>query len=212
MPDAVTTKQKLVDATIEVVRRDGIAAISARHIASEAGVSQGSVFYHFESVENLLVEAATIGARERATTWGRRLSHVTDLRGLVDLAEELHHDEAAEGNVGVLAQFLAGAQTHPALAQATGRALDEWLDVVEPVVASLIDGTALDGTLEPRALAGVISDAFIGIELAAATRDVAEVTERFDLLRDLVAVVEVVLDLGPVATKALRRRLGRNAG
>ncbi len=205
----MTTRDKLLDATIEVVRRDGIVAASARHIAAEAGVSQGSVFYHFDSVENLLVEAATVGARARAETWAARLGDVTDLGALVDLAEELHAREAAEGNVGVLAQFLAGAQSHPALAVATGRALEEWIDVVEPVVARVFAGTPLEGMLEPRALAGVVSDAFIGIELAAATRSEAEVAERFALLRDLVSLVEVVLDLGPVAAKALRRRLNR---
>lgn len=209
MLEAPTTKRRLIDATIAVVGREGIAAVSARTIAAEAGVSQGLVFYHFESVENLLVQAATIGGEQHASEWATRLAGVDSLHGLVDLAEELHDTESGQGNVVVLAQFLAGAQTHPALAAATGAALDRWVALVEPVVTQLLDDTPLADTLDLKALSGVVADAFVGIELAAATRDAAQVAERFALLRDLASVVEVVLDLGPVATKAVRRKLGK---
>lgn len=207
--DKVSTRQRLVDATISIVGRQGIAAVSARTIAAEAGVSQGLVFYHFDSVENLLAESAAIGGEQHVAQWVEPLAAVTSLHGLVDLAQTLHETATRDGNVTVLAQFLAGSQSHPALAEATGAALARWADVIEPVVTRILGESPLAGSLDGRALSGLVADAFIGIELAAATRDEAQVQERFALLHDLASLVEVMFDLGPVAASALRRKLAR---
>ncbi|CAM06371.1 TetR family transcriptional regulator [Saccharopolyspora erythraea NRRL 2338] len=48
-------RRAIVDATLRVVARDGIAGVSHRNIAREAGVPAASVGYYFDSIDDLLV-------------------------------------------------------------------------------------------------------------------------------------------------------------
>ncbi|MEU3825333.1 TetR family transcriptional regulator [Streptomyces sp. NPDC029080] len=50
-------RQRITDAAIRVVGRDGIAGLSHRTVAAEADVPLGSTTYHFATLEELLVAA-----------------------------------------------------------------------------------------------------------------------------------------------------------
>ncbi|MFE6229103.1 MULTISPECIES: TetR family transcriptional regulator [unclassified Streptomyces] len=50
-------RDRIVDAALAVVRRDGIGALSHRTAAAEADVPLGSTTYHFGSLDDLLVAA-----------------------------------------------------------------------------------------------------------------------------------------------------------
>ncbi|MFI6938667.1 TetR/AcrR family transcriptional regulator [Streptomyces sp. NPDC050418] len=51
------TRQSIVDAVLRIIGDDGVAALTNRRIAKEAGVSLGSVTYHFTTQHDLLREA-----------------------------------------------------------------------------------------------------------------------------------------------------------
>lgn len=60
MPDGRRAKgaarrRALLDATLRVVGRDGVAAVSQRTVAAEADVPPSAVLYYFASVDDLLV-------------------------------------------------------------------------------------------------------------------------------------------------------------
>ncbi|MFJ8160323.1 TetR/AcrR family transcriptional regulator [Streptomyces sp. NPDC096136] len=57
MPAASDTRQSIVDAVLRIIGQDGIAAVTNRRIAREAGVSLGSVTYHFATQHELLRES-----------------------------------------------------------------------------------------------------------------------------------------------------------
>ncbi|MEU2153502.1 TetR family transcriptional regulator [Streptomyces sp. NPDC019396] len=50
-------RQRIIDAAIRVVGRDGIAGLSHRTVAAEADVPLGSTTYHFASLDELLIAA-----------------------------------------------------------------------------------------------------------------------------------------------------------
>ncbi|MBC9715164.1 TetR family transcriptional regulator [Streptomyces sp. TRM66268-LWL] len=54
---AATTRQSIIDAVLRIIGDDGVAALTNRRIAKEAGVSLGSVTYHFATQHELLREA-----------------------------------------------------------------------------------------------------------------------------------------------------------
>ena len=49
------TRQKILDATEYLIKRRGFVKISSRDISKECGVSQGSIYLHFETKEHLLM-------------------------------------------------------------------------------------------------------------------------------------------------------------
>lgn len=50
-------KRQLIEATMRIVQRSGIAAVSKRAVAKEAGFPDSAVSYHFDSVDAMLVAA-----------------------------------------------------------------------------------------------------------------------------------------------------------
>jgi AcrR family transcriptional regulator len=53
-------KQKMLDATLSLLSKEGFHAITTRRVAREAGVNVAAVNYHFGSKETLVTEAAKL--------------------------------------------------------------------------------------------------------------------------------------------------------
>ena len=136
------TRTRLLDGALETLRTKGIARVSARTIAAAAGVNQALVFCHFGSVDELLAAACTYGAQQRLASYASRLDAVRSLSDLLAVGLELHRQERAHGNVIVLAQMLAGAQSEPRLGPATAQALELWISGIEAVLRRVLAGLA----------------------------------------------------------------------
>lgn len=206
------TKTTLKSAALRTLTTRGIAGTSARTIAEAAGLSQGLIFYHYGSVNGLLEAAATEITEQRALAYRQRLATVTSLSELAELARQLHDEEHQLGNVAVMAQLLAGAHTHPELAPVARANYDLLVHEVRDALSRLLADTALAAALPAGHLAQAVSAAFIGIELLPDTGDATDTNaEMFDTLAELARLVDSVLDLGPTATAALRRRITRSS-
>jgi AcrR family transcriptional regulator len=115
--DGSTTRQRIIDATIDCVARDGATEASMATIAAEAGVSKALLHYHYSDRARLLAEVVMqlgdrLAAREREALTGADGSKAVDalwrwleselalgeLRVLLELSlirEPLVHDAAA---------------------------------------------------------------------------------------------------------------------
>ncbi|GLY47696.1 TetR/AcrR family transcriptional regulator [Lentzea sp. NBRC 102530] len=202
------TRQRLIDGAIETLRTHGLTGTTARSIAATAGVNQALVFYHFGTVHDLLQAACLAATRARVEPFVDRLEQITDLRQLLALGRSLHTEERAEGNVMVLAQLLAGAQTSPELAEATAASLHLWIAPIEGALTRLLTGSPLSDLIDTAGLARAVSAGFIGLELYEGV-DPDGAKAALDALDRLAVLIEVVDDLGPVAHRALRAKLRR---
>jgi DNA-binding transcriptional regulator YbjK len=63
-PRSPDTRDRLLRLTLELIGREGIAAVTNRRLASAAGVSLGSLTYHFPSQAALLREALLLFVAE----------------------------------------------------------------------------------------------------------------------------------------------------
>ncbi|MFD5425989.1 TetR/AcrR family transcriptional regulator [Streptomyces sp. NPDC127084] len=98
VPPIPPTKQRIIGAVLRVIGEDGIAGVTNRRIAKEAGVSLGSVTYHFTSQHEMLRESMLHFVHEET----RRLTELADegeAAGLgLDAAASLA-GQVAEGTV-----------------------------------------------------------------------------------------------------------------
>jgi AcrR family transcriptional regulator len=206
----VDTKAKLVDATLRVLGAEGLAGSSARVIAAAAGVNQALVFYHFGSVDQLLAVACRQATEARIALYRARFEAATSLGDLLVVGRELHETERAEGNVTVLAQLLAGAQTDPRLAGPVAESLGLWIAEIERVLHRVLAGLPLGDLFDVPGLARLVASAFVGLELYEGV-DEAGAATAIDALTQLSALTQVLDDLGPVARRALRAKLRKAA-
>jgi AcrR family transcriptional regulator len=66
MPSPTSVRERMVRAVLRIIARDGLAGLRNRSIATEAGVSLGSVTYHFATQEDLVRESLFTFAQEEA--------------------------------------------------------------------------------------------------------------------------------------------------
>ncbi|WP_225869135.1 MULTISPECIES: TetR/AcrR family transcriptional regulator [unclassified Nocardioides] len=208
---ATPTREKLLDACLRVVVDQGIAKASARAIATEAGVNQALVFYHFGSVDELLAAACDHGARQRIEAHRAALAEVTDFSGLIAVARAIHAHEQDAGNVALLGQLLAGSSSHASLGPATAAGLALWATEVQVVLERLLGSGPLAGLVDVPGLARAVSASFVGLELYDGV-DPEGAASAFAAFEQLARLLGVVDGLGPVERAALRRRLRRSTG
>ena len=208
------TRSRLLAGALTCLLDQGIAKTSARTIAAAAGVNQALIFYHFGSVDALLAAACQEAAEQRVTRYRDRLADVTSLGGLLAVGREIHAEEHADGNVAVLAQLLAGAQTNPQLGPATAAGLRLWIAEIEQVLDRVLADTPLAGLVDATGLARAIAASFIGLELYDGV-DADGGAQAFAALDQLAALAALVDDRNPVirraVTVALRRSLKKNS-
>ena len=104
-----------MQAAIDTLDAEGIVGTSARAIARRGAFNQALIFYHFGSVDGLLIEAAKAEGTKRALRYTESLAKVSSTRELIAVAHQIHRHEQSSGSVNVLAQLLAGANTSPEL-------------------------------------------------------------------------------------------------
>ncbi|MQS14216.1 TetR/AcrR family transcriptional regulator [Streptomyces kaniharaensis] len=205
------TRERLMEAAISVLKRQGIAAVSARSIAGEAGANQALVFYHFKTVEGLLAAAALRETAQRLEQYRPHFAAAGSLRELLSLGQRLHEKERANGNVAVLGQFLAGSTGQPQLAEASADALRMWTEEIERVLDRLFADHPLAEFLDLPGLARAVTGAFVGLELYEGV-DPQAADAAFTALDRLGVLVEVVDGLGPVVSRAVRAKVRREVG
>ena len=54
-------RQRLIEATVQIMHDEGYAAATSRRVAAQAGVKQALVYYYFPTMDDLFVEALRAG-------------------------------------------------------------------------------------------------------------------------------------------------------
>lgn len=193
------TRAKLISAALEALHEEGIVGASARSIASRGGFTQGLIFYHFGSVNELLLAAVDELSSRRAQRYEEKLASVTSLRELVAVAGELHKEDLEEGHITVLSQMLAGAATNPELRAPLRERFEPWIAIVESTLTRAIAGTPYAQLVPSRDLAVGITSLFIGLELMLGLEDdESGVDQRiFKTIELLAGVLEGLLGTPP---------------
>jgi AcrR family transcriptional regulator len=102
------TRDRIVDATIQLLAREGYGNITTRRIGEVAGVKYQLVHYYFDSLEDLFVEAFRRGAEENLARLAETAKGEASLRTFWKI-----NSDAGAGKLMV--EFVALAQRHPAL-------------------------------------------------------------------------------------------------
>ncbi|MEO9324996.1 TetR family transcriptional regulator [Nocardioides sp. C4-1] len=202
------TRQRLIEATAEALRTDGIAGVSARTVAARAEVNQALVFYHFGTMSELIQAATRAAVDDNVAYYRERFAQIGSLRELLEAGHEIHDRERETGNIAVMAQLMAGAQQDLLLAEAARYAMARWCEQIEVVVRRLMADGPLAEVVDPAGLAQMISAVFIGLELYDGVDPLGS-RAAIAAVEKLVVLVDVVDDLGPVASRALRSKVRR---
>jgi TetR/AcrR family transcriptional repressor of nem operon len=189
-----TSRTRLLDAAVRIVRQKGYGATSVDDLCQAAGVTKGAFFHHFKSKEELGVAAAdhwsrTTGELFAAAPYHHHPDPLDRILGYLDYRAELIRGSLAEFTclVGTMAQEIY--LTHPAIRDACYASISGHAVELEADFAEALRDRKIGGLVTARGLAlhtqAVLQGAFI---LAKAKDDPA-------VALDSIAHLKCYLDL-----------------
>jgi AcrR family transcriptional regulator len=134
---ALVRRRLIIDAARTVIARRGMAATRMREVASAAGVSLGTLTYHFTGIDELLAGVIRAeGNQFLQPIIDRALAADTGREGLRCLVEELFNDDERTREYWLLwLDFWTLASHDPRYGRWQVEAFGEWRTVIAELVA-----------------------------------------------------------------------------
>lgn len=194
-PEKSTTRAALIAGAIEALREVGFAGASAREIAGRAQCNQALIFYHFGSVNELLLAALDDVSARRLAAYTDIVERATTLTELIDSARAIFSEDLDAGHVAVLVEMITGAQSTPGLGEQVAARLAPWRDFAESAVRQALTGSPLALVLPAKEIAHAVVAGFLGLELLASLDgDRAAALALFDRARLVAGLLELTGD------------------
>jgi AcrR family transcriptional regulator len=132
------TEETIVDATLRTLREEGFAGATSRAIARRGGFNQALIFYHFGSLENLLLAALRQTSEERLARYRQAVLPVESLGGLVPVMADLWEEDKAAGHVQIVAQVIAGSANRPEFRARIVELMSPWNELAEETLSRIL--------------------------------------------------------------------------
>lgn len=188
------TKLRIAEAALETLRTKGFNGASAREIAVQGAFNQALIFYHFGSVEKLLLAALELVSRRRMHAYREPFEQAAALPDLAALGRRIYEEDLANGYVVVLGELVTAGASRPQLGAGVAACLQPWFDMVERKMAALIGGSALEALVPPRDAAFAIIALYLGVDMLSHLEgNEARARSAFDRGARLATVVAALL-------------------
>lgn len=158
------TRERILDAAFEALRTKGFAGASARVIAGLADVNPGLLFYYFESVEQVLLEALRRSSEERLERHREAVASVQGPAALVAALRDIYQEDRSSGHIRVVSEVVAGSVGRPDLARPVMAMLEPWVTLAEESITRAL-GPSLAPLADPRELALAAVTFYLGANL-----------------------------------------------
>jgi AcrR family transcriptional regulator len=185
------TKLQIVEAALETLKSVGFSGASARAIAHQGGFNQALIFYHFGSVQTVLLAAFDLISDRRMQEYAPQLEAAVSAPELARLARRIYDDDLERGYVTALGEMVAGGVSDPVLGAQVAARLEPWIEIVQRKLCELLEGSALLSVVAPRDLAFGIVASYFGVDMLS---HLQQDRSRADSLLDLAARVADLAD------------------
>jgi AcrR family transcriptional regulator len=191
-----------VDAALETLKHDGFAGASARTIAERGGFNQALIFYHFGTIDGLLLAALDRASDERMRAYREAIEGASGLTELATIAARVFREDLRSGHIKVMAELMAGTSSHPELGPEISRRVKPWIELTSEVAERVGRGTGLEGVVPAEDVAFAVVSLFLGIELMShLDGDTTRAERLFAVTQTLATMFEGILGLGGVASR-----------
>lgn len=182
-----------MDAALASLTHEGFAGTSARSIAKRGDFNQALVFYHFGTVNDLLLAALDRTSEVRMAAYAEAVRSVATVEDAVRVATELYREDLASGHITVLSELIAGSLDRPDLGPQIVARLEPWIDLAEDAVRRVLGPIGVTALVPSRTIAYTVVALYLGVDLLShleggherakalfdAAKGLAAVTERF---------------------------------
>ena len=178
---------RLLDATEEIMLREGYAAVSSRSVAASVGINAPLLHYYFPTIDDLFVAVVRRRAEQYTERMAAALASPEPLRAWWELASDRR-------GAGLFVEAIAVANHRPAVRAEVGAVARDLRRMQLQKLDSLLDEYGLDPAEFPAALIaaaiqglafGLVSDQMAGYDTAhgEASTGMAQLVARLERRR-----------------------------
>lgn len=128
-PASTDTKDRLLRAATAVLATQGFSGATARAIGEHAGCNQALVFYHYGSLNDLLLAALDASSEQALQRYRTELDSASGMRAVLAVARNLHQADRESGHVGLVAQMVAGGVLDRDLGRRVAERIEPWVEL-----------------------------------------------------------------------------------
>jgi AcrR family transcriptional regulator len=161
------TRERVIAATLGSLTSNGYAATTARSIATAAGVPVSLIFYHFGTLDALLLAVLDHTSAARLPRWQTALAEVRDPVSLLHALSELYAEDMASGHAVAVRELVSGGDFSTRLGPDIGLRMEPWFDLAEGVVARVLRGSPALALMPPRDLAVTAVALYLGLDVVS---------------------------------------------
>ena len=184
-------RRRILDATEDIMLKEGYAAVSSRSVAAAVGIQAPLVHYYFPSIDDLFVAVLQRRAGRNVERMAEALASAQPLRAWWEMASEPR-------GAALFVELLAAANHRPVLKAEVGTIAREIRRVQVDALESLLDEYGLDSSVYTPVL---VASAMQGLAFAV----VQDQTAGYDTAPD-----EAVAAMRRLVDRLERRRARRH--
>ena len=187
-------RARMIDATLDTLDRLGYAGTTARAVAETGGFNQALIYYHFESLEALLIAALQDFSERRLVRYREALAGITSVAGIVEKMTRLYEDDLTGGRLAAAQAVVAGSAASPELGRRVVELMVPWFAFAEEVVGQVLRDTGIAELVPAKELAYALVALYFGVEtLARLDGDRGKAQALFASGAQLAPLVDLVL-------------------
>jgi AcrR family transcriptional regulator len=164
--EGVRTRARMVDAALQMLIEEGYAGTSARVIAARGEFNPALVFYHYGSVDELLLAALDKSSAERLERYREAMSKPGSPDELVRRAADLFRQDIEGGHVTAVTEMIGASLSKPQLQSELVTRMRPWLEFTQQLLERLLGDSPLAmlaPAAEPAAFA--IVSGYLGLNM-----------------------------------------------
>jgi AcrR family transcriptional regulator len=171
------TRARIVGAALETLKKEGFAGSSSRAVARAGGFNQALIFYHFGSLDGLLLAALDETSEERLNRYREAVDKAEDAKELAEVAASVYAEDRDRGHMTVVSQVVAGSVSRPELAREVVARMEPWIELCEEALTKALADTPVAAALPLRDLAYALVTFYLGLNLVTHLDEDRERTE-----------------------------------
>src|SRR2546425_11654327 len=147
------TRRQIVEAALATLKEEGFAGATSRAIARAGGFNQALIFYHFGTLDGLLLAALDQTSAERLVRYRAAVDEADTAEQLAEVAARVYSEDRDSGHMTVVSQMIAGSVARPELAKQVLARMEPWIELCEDALGKAFAGLPVPEVVPRRDLA-----------------------------------------------------------
>ncbi|HVL51742.1 MAG TPA: TetR/AcrR family transcriptional regulator [Actinomycetota bacterium] len=160
-----STKDRIIEAAFSTLKEEGFAGTSARAIARRGGFNQALIFYHFGTLNDLLLATLDKTSADRMSRYRDFIGKALSVDEKIQTATRLYREDLGSGHITVISEMVAGSLARPDLGPEVVARMEPWIAFTEGVISDLLTGSIFEDAVNPRTLAFAVVALYLGVDL-----------------------------------------------